>query len=42
VAGSRPVAASTTHLDLAELWPWLALVALLALTAEWLVYHRGI
>jgi hypothetical protein len=29
------------QLDLQDLWPWLALLAMAALLAEWLVYHRG-
>ena len=39
-AGAPPAPRGNSRL--AELWPWLALVALAVLTAEWLVYHRGI
>jgi hypothetical protein len=24
-----------------DLWPWLAVLALAALSAEWVVFHRG-
>jgi len=40
--GSAPGAAARQTTDLVELWPWVAGVALLLLTAEWLVFHRGL
>jgi Ca-activated chloride channel homolog len=36
------VAAPSTHRGFIEIWPWLALVALGLITAEWLAFHRGL
>jgi hypothetical protein len=39
--GRRPVAAGgLTRIASAEIWRWLALLAVLVLALEWLAYHR--
>ncbi|MGA8666249.1 MAG: hypothetical protein WB804_05230, partial [Candidatus Dormiibacterota bacterium] len=38
-AGSPNASAQGTVFD--DLWPWLAILALAVLTAEWVVFHRG-
>ena len=39
---TRPTAAQATHRGQLEIWPWIALVALGIVTAEWLAFHRGL
>ena len=34
--------AQTTHSGLIQVWPWIALVALGLVLAEWLAFHRGL
>ena len=35
-------AVPSTHRGLIQIWPWLALIALGLITAEWLAFHRGL
>ncbi len=42
LAGTAPAAGPATARQHAEWWPWLAAAALLLLTAEWWVFHRGL
>lgn len=35
-------AAPATHRGWIEIWPWIALIALVLVTAEWLAFHRGL
>lgn len=42
LVGHRPVdTADREAVAQQELWPWLALLALLAMVTEWWIYHRG-
>jgi Ca-activated chloride channel family protein len=35
-------AAPSTHRGFIQVWPWIALVALVLVIAEWLAFHRGL
>jgi Ca-activated chloride channel homolog len=37
-----PVAAAVVHSGQLPIWPWIALVALVLVLAEWLAFHRGL
>lgn len=39
---SAAAAPTTTHRGLIDLWPWIALIALVLITAEWVAFHRGL
>jgi hypothetical protein len=39
---TRTTAVQATHHGQLEIWPWIALAALLVVTAEWLAFHRGL
>ncbi len=39
---TRPTAVQATHRGQLEIWPWIALLALGVVTAEWLAFHRGL
>ncbi|TMG07565.1 MAG: hypothetical protein E6I06_09830 [Chloroflexi bacterium] len=34
--------AQTNHRGLIQVWPWIALLALVLVLAEWLAFHRGL
>jgi hypothetical protein len=35
-------AAPSTHRGFIQVWPWIALAALVLVIAEWLAFHRGL
>ena len=35
-------AAQSVHRGFLQIWPWVALVALILVLAEWLAFHRGL
>jgi hypothetical protein len=39
---TRTVSVQATHQGQLEIWPWIALAALVIVTAEWLAFHRGL
>ena len=39
---TRTTAVQATHPGQLEIWPWIALAALVVVTAEWLAFHRGL
>ena len=39
---TRTTAVQATHRGQLEIWPWIALIALGIVTAEWLAFHRGL
>jgi hypothetical protein len=39
---TRIVGGQVTHRGLLDLWPWLALIGLGLLVAEWVAFHRGL
>jgi hypothetical protein len=39
---TRTTAVQATHHGQLEIWPWIALLALGIVTAEWLAFHRGL
>ncbi len=39
---TRTTITQATHHGQLEIWPWIALVALAVVTAEWLAFHRGL
>ncbi|HET9847921.1 MAG TPA: VWA domain-containing protein [Candidatus Dormibacteraeota bacterium] len=39
---TRTIAGQATHRGQLEIWPWIALLALGIVTAEWLAFHRGL
>jgi Ca-activated chloride channel homolog len=39
---TRTTAVQATHHGQLEIWPWIALAALMIVTAEWLAFHRGL
>ena len=41
VSGKPTSTGQASSTDFTELWPWLAALALAALSLEWLVFHRG-
>jgi hypothetical protein len=39
---TRTSVTQATHPGQLEIWPWIALAALVVVTAEWLAFHRGL
>jgi len=39
---TRTTVVQATHPGQLEIWPWIALAALVVVTAEWLAFHRGL
>ena len=39
---THATAVQSTHRGQLEIWPWIALVALVIVAAEWLAFHRGL